>query len=188
MSRPRESEPQTLIAGLLYREKEVLAEALRRLVDGYGPLDFLSEPLPFHYSTYYEKEMGSDIFRRFAAFSDPVDPETLPDVKLQTNTIEGHLAENHRRRVNIDPGLLSPDRLVLATGKSAAHRIYLRAGIYADLTLIFQKGAYQPLPWTYPDYREPVVRHAFGALRAAAAGRRWSRLPRSPVALPEDPS
>ena len=44
------------------------------------------------------------------------------------------------------------ENLVLATGKSQAHRIYLGEGVFGDLTLIFRKGTYQPLPWTYPDY------------------------------------
>jgi hypothetical protein len=56
--------------------------------------------------------------------------------------------------VNIDPGYLLPERLVLATGKNFTHRIYIGQGIYADLTLIFQKGAFRTLPWTYPDYAD----------------------------------
>jgi len=43
---------------------------------------------------------------------------------------------------------------VLATGKNFTHRIYIGGGIYADLTLIYQKGAFQTLPWTYPDYAD----------------------------------
>ncbi|MBC2709899.1 MAG: DUF4416 family protein [Desulfosarcina sp.] len=31
---------------------------------------------------------------------------------------------------------------------------YQRQGIYADLTLIYQKGAFRTLPWTYPDYAD----------------------------------
>ena len=38
------------------------------------------------------------------------------------------------------------------------HRIYIGQGIYADLTLIYQRGAFEKLPWTYPDYAdEPVL-------------------------------
>ena len=60
-------------------------------------------------------------------------------------------------RVNIDPGYLLFERFVLATGKNYSHRIYIGEGIYADLTLIYQQGAYRPLPWTYPDYSEKAM-------------------------------
>ena len=63
------------------------------------------------------------------------------------------------RQVNIDPGFLLMERLVLATGKNFAHRIYIGKCIYADLTLIYQKNGYQPLPWTYPDYAHESIRN-----------------------------
>jgi hypothetical protein len=50
--------------------------------------------------------------------------------------------------------LMTLGNFVLATGKDNAHRIYLREGIFADLTLIFQGGTYRPLAWTYPDYAD----------------------------------
>jgi hypothetical protein len=46
----------------------------------------------------------------------------------------------------------------LATTKDQAHRIYLRDGIFAEVTLRFQAGAFEPWPWTYADYREDFVR------------------------------
>jgi hypothetical protein len=44
------------------------------------------------------------------------------------------------------------DKLVLATTKDYSHRIYLRDGIYAEVTLYFRKGRFHPFEWTYPDY------------------------------------
>ncbi|MCK4785250.1 MAG: DUF4416 family protein, partial [Desulfobacteraceae bacterium] len=66
---------------------------------------------------------------------------------------------------NIDPGCISPERLILATGKNYVHRIYLSKGIYADLTLIFKKGSFSPLKWTYPDYADPEVIGFFNGVR-----------------------
>ena len=57
-----------------------------------------------------------------------------------------------RRRVNLDPGLLSLNALVLASTKPAPHRIYLDREIHTQLELIYQRGRFEPLPWTYPDY------------------------------------
>jgi hypothetical protein len=62
--------------------------------------------------------------------------------------------------VNLDPGLLTLGKFMLATTKDQGHRIYLRDGIFAEVTLRYQAGAFEPWPWTYADYRRPEV-HAF---------------------------
>ena len=69
-----------------------------------------------------------------------------------TNALETEFSVDQKRRVNIDPGYLVLERFVLATGKNFAHRIYLGRSIYADLTLVYRRGGFQTLPWTYPDY------------------------------------
>ena len=128
-------------------------------------MDFLSMSGAFNYTTYYNDEMGQEIRRQTAGFLNLVAPESLPDIKLRTNEIETNLLRDEKRQVNIDPGLLSQERFILATGKNFTHRVYLRDGIYADLTLIYQKGAYRPMPWTYPDYREPEFLHYLKVFR-----------------------
>jgi hypothetical protein len=62
--------------------------------------------------------------------------------------------------VNADPGYLTGAKLVLASTKDFAHRIYLRRGIFAEITLSFRAGAWQAHPWTFPDYRSGLY-HAF---------------------------
>ena len=127
----------------------VLAEADRQ----YGPLDFVSEPLPFDFTDYYAGEMGKGLRRRIVSFRSLISPEELVDIKFWTNSLEArHLNEQGGRKVNIDPGYLAAARFVLATGKDYSHRIYLGKAIYGEVTLIFQNGAFTPLPWTYPDY------------------------------------
>jgi hypothetical protein len=56
--------------------------------------------------------------------------------------------------------------LILATGKGYSHRPYLRDGIYADLTLIYQNRQFCSLPWTYPDYADEKQLEIFGKIRA----------------------
>jgi hypothetical protein len=58
------------------------------------------------------------------------------------------------RPVNLDPGLLTLEALNLATTKPHYHRLYLSKGVFGELTLIYRQGGFEPLPWTYPDYRE----------------------------------
>lgn len=152
MSVPAPPRPAKLLVGF-FLARQTLAEAvIAHLEDLYGPVDLVSPWLAFDYTDYYEREMGRPLYRRLVAFKDLIDQERLPDIKHQTNALEAAWVRDGRRRVNIDPGYLLLERLVLATGKNFSHRIYLRRGIYADLTLIYRKGRFESLPWTYPDY------------------------------------
>lgn len=177
MSIPREPEQAKLILGLLYRDRTVRDEALGPLFQQFGPPDFLTEPQNFIYTEYYDEEMGSGILRQVCSLLQLVRPDSLPDIKLFTNRLETQFSLDGKRQINIDPGILSEERLILATGKNYSHRVYLRSGIYADLTLVYQKGAYQSLPWTYPDYQEPVLLHFLGVLRQKLWIQRHGRFP-----------
>ncbi len=159
MSIPRPPLPVNLVISLLFKEEEEMASVLAETERQYGPIDFLSEPLSFDFTAYYEPEMGRGLRRRVASFGTFIDPEDLVPIKLWTNGLEArYLKEDQGRKVNIDPGYLAASRFILATGKDYSHRIYLGKGIYGDLTLIFQKGSLAPLPWTYPDYAsQPVI-------------------------------
>ncbi|MCX7965305.1 MAG: DUF4416 family protein, partial [Syntrophorhabdaceae bacterium] len=104
------------------------------------------------HTDYYEEEMGSELHRIFILFKSLMPRESLVSIKLTTNNIEKELSIQGKRQVNIDPGYISLENVVLATTKNYTHRIYLGDGIYGDLTLIYKKGTYNALEWTYPDY------------------------------------
>ncbi|MFP5212855.1 MAG: DUF4416 family protein [Acidobacteriota bacterium] len=178
MSRPREPLPAKLVIGVLFRDFGLQRSVLEVLCERFGPLDFLSAPEPFTHTAYYEREMGPGIHRCTASFLRLVASTSLPDVKLFTNDLEARYSSEGRRQVNLDPGILSVERLVLASGKNFIHRVYLRDGIYADLTLIYQGDGYQVLPWTFPDHRSERLRAYFGALRKKLVFQRDGTLPR----------
>ncbi len=152
MSSPREPKPSKLLIGAFMKDKSLFQDIFSRLVDQFGPADMISPWLPFDYTSYYEPEMGAPLYRRAAAFKQLIAQERLPEIKLFTNSVESGFTESKKRRVNIDPGYMTPERFVLATGKNFTHRIYIGRGVYADLTLVYQRGAFEGLPWTYPDY------------------------------------
>jgi hypothetical protein len=154
-----------LIVGQLYREPLTAESCWRELEDRFGPMDFLAAVSPFHFTSYYDREMGVPLFRRWGTFQRLLAPDRLVSVKELTNELEEGRRIDGKRQINLDPGLLSAERLVLATGKNYSHRIYLGKGIFADLTLIFSQGSFQPLPWTYPDYRDPEAVALFNILR-----------------------
>lgn len=178
MSQPKQPDPVKLVIRFLFSDFESQRQALDAVVSDFGPMDFLSMPGAFPYTTYYDNEMGQGIQRQTAGFLNLVARGSLPDIKLRTNEIELGLSREGKRRVNIDPGLLSQERFVLATGKNFTHRIYLRDGIYADLTLIYQNGAYRPLPWTFPDCREAEFLHFLEVLRKKLRFQRNGILPK----------
>ncbi|HHC24227.1 MAG TPA: DUF4416 family protein [Desulfobacterales bacterium] len=154
MSSPQPPRPAKLVIGLFMKERAFFEPVAEELAGKFGPIDMMSRWLPFDYTSYYEPETGSPLFRRVMSFSDLIKQSFLPDIKLMTNGIELKYSEDSRRRVNIDPGYMLLERFVLATGKNFTHRIYIGRQIYADLTLIYTKGTFQKLPWTYPDYAD----------------------------------
>jgi len=156
-----------LLCGLLASDPDLMREAIRRLRARFGPTDLESETWPFDRTDYYRVEMGEDIKRRFVFFEELVSVERLAEVKRLTNDAEAHICDDvlcprERRPVNIDSGYMTLSKFVLATTKDYAHRIYIDRGIFAEVTLHYAHGAWQPYPWTYPDYAADTY-HAFFA-------------------------
>jgi hypothetical protein len=164
MAKSSEPDPSMLVMACFSRHREALEWASARLPDHFGPVSLISDDFSFHHTKYYEKEMGPDLLKRFLAFERLVPSDCLPDVKNLTRRLEEELAGAHlfpqQRPLNLDPGLLQLGKFLLATTKDQAHRIYLRDGIYAEVTLRFHDGAFEAWPWTYADYREPAY-HEF---------------------------
>jgi len=154
MSLPQTPKKAKALIGLFLKDKGLIAPVASDLTEKFGLIDMASSWFSFNFTTYYEQEMGAPLFRRMLAFKKLIDQGELAEIKLITNDMERKYSKNSKRLVNIDPGYLVHERFVLATGKNYTHRIYIKKGIYADLTLIYQKGSFQKLPWTYPDYSE----------------------------------
>jgi hypothetical protein len=159
-----------LFAGLLSGDEDLLRRAAHILQKHFGPVLATSDLWPFDQTDYYEAEMGPDLQRQFVAFTEMIDPGRLAEIKRETNDIEGRISvecvlPEGFRAVNIDPGYLTLSKMVLATTKDYSHRMYLGRGIYAEVTLHFESGRWQPWPWTYPDYASGRYDEFFAALR-----------------------
>jgi len=153
--------------GILVARPASMGQIESALVERLGPVDVRSQVRDFGYTGYYEEEMGKGLKRYFLGFRDLISPDGLVDIKLWTNSLEGDVfCEEGKRWANLDPGYLTPAKVVLATTKDYAHRLYLNRGIYAEVTLIYRDGRFEVLPWTYPDYRSGDYQPFFFDLRA----------------------
>jgi hypothetical protein len=156
---------ERLVVGVLSSDEGAEDAALDAMAKLYGPLCFRSAKEPFLWTKYYCPEMGENILRSYWAFEQLIDPSGLASIKRATDAIELKLAENGRRKVNLDPGMLGTARFCLATTKDHSHRIPLADGIYVELTLIYERGEFRALPWTYPDWASEPVRRMMAELR-----------------------
>lgn len=179
MGRPAPHAPVSLIVGMLSASADLFDRAEAALSDRFGKPARASAVIPFDSTRYYEPEMGANLLRKFLAFDRPLDAADLVETKLWTNALEERLgaesASSAARPINLDPGYVTLAKLVLATTKDRAHRIYLGRGIYGEVTLTYLKGAFQPMPWTYPDYRTAPYRKFFEEARADLLGRSRAR-------------
>jgi hypothetical protein len=165
MAVPHPFTPEKLIIGILTSRPALLEAIEQDLAGTFGSMDYRSEVLPFDFTDYYVREMGSPILRRFLAVERLQNPDRLAAIKLATIEMEGRYAEAGKRVVNLDPGFLSSSRLVLASAKDGSQRIPLRDGIYAEVTLTYIRGAFVALPWTYPDYQSRAYQRILSNLR-----------------------
>jgi hypothetical protein len=162
--------PEKLVIGVLHSRPRSVERVVSELTSQWGPVDYRSEGFPFTFTRYYDEEMGTPIERLFLSFSRLVDPGGFADIKVRSNAIEDLFREEGRRTVNLDPGLMALSRFCLATTKESSHRIPLSDGIYAEVTLLYGKGGFRPLEWTYPDYRSERYARILGDIRVLYKG------------------
>lgn len=165
-----EPTPVKLFVALVSPYEDLLPEVEKELTGLFGPMDSSTRPISWGLTDYYKEEMGTGLMRRFVSFEHLVSPEQLPEIKLQTRSIEERYrwvrGEKTGRRVNVDPGYLDTGKVVLASTKDSGHRIYLRSGIYGEVTLLFHKGSFVPFIYTYKDYVWAETQSFFSAVRS----------------------
>jgi len=178
----KEPKPVKLIVGILASAEgdsardasrggiqRCLTAAGEGLGTALGTIDLASEVWTFDQTEYYAEQIGPQVVRQFVSFEQLIDPGQLAAIKHRTNALEQQLAATlatpFPRPVNLDPGLIEPSKLVLASTKNYAHRIYIGRRMYAEVTLVFDKGRWRPLPYTYPDYHRAEYFDFFSAVR-----------------------
>jgi hypothetical protein len=169
MGLPHPPTPAILFIAASSRYDAALAWGLHQAAREFGASAAISAAFEFTETDYYAAEMGAGLKKQFWAFEAPIDPGRLTAIKLATNFWEAEYAglalHPEPRPLNLDPGYLTLAKLVLASTKDHAHRIYLADGIYAEVTLAYRGGAWHAFDWTYPDYRRADFHAFFSACR-----------------------
>jgi len=160
-------DPLKLIVGLLSNQHRTFSRVRELLERRYGEIDFASSIMDFSHTRYYEKELGTELKRIFFTFKKPLKSENLFKIKLHTRKLESLFLNENNRQVNIDPGYLALDKMVLFTAKNYGHRIYLGRGIFAESTLKYENNTFAPWPWTFPDYKTTSYIKFFNKVRQA---------------------
>jgi hypothetical protein len=160
--------PVKFFTGVLTSIPEILPKVEERLAELFGAVELRSLLFPFDLTQYYDRTMGTPIYRYFLSFAELMEPSAIAGIKIKTNEMEAAFADEYRnvqRPVNLDPGYLEQSKIVLASTKNFYHRILISQGIYAEVTLHFEKGEWRSFPWTFPDFKSDRYHSFFMLLR-----------------------
>ena len=171
MSKPQKPIPAKFIVGLISGNESQALKVKKILENKFGPIDGEIGPINFSITSYYEKEFGNNLKRYFFSFKKPIQLDNSERLKIYTNKLEKRLQVGNVRTVNIDPGYITLAKLVLFTGKNRSHRVYLGNGIYGELELQFSDNSFQPVEFTYPDYKTDEYIQFFNDVRGKHADR-----------------
>ena len=155
MGKAAQPSQATLFIALMYHPSVSTDEIRAMLQKQYGDIESTYGPVPFSFTDYYRDEMGGNLQKMYMTFGRRIQRDGLAAIKTFTNGIEERYLSSGKRTVNIDPGYVTRDKLVLASTKDFYHRIYLSQGIFAEVTLHYRKGGFRFFSWTYPDYMTP---------------------------------
>ncbi|MGD0572548.1 MAG: DUF4416 family protein [Sedimentisphaerales bacterium] len=158
-----------LIIGILAADETALAAAVKAISKSFGVIDLTSDVWPFTQTDYYKDELGPNALRQFVSLENLIDPGKLAQIKHDTNSLEQQLADSLKlslpRPVNLDPGFIEPSKLILASTKNFSHRIYIGNRMFAEVTLMYEKGNWRHFEYTFPDYRQSCYQDFLSKVR-----------------------
>ncbi len=144
-----------LIAAIIYADENDLKNAISSAELKFSAIDYISPPFPFNITEYYKKEMGENLQRRIISFAKTIDASQIAEIKKTSIALENKLCDGqHKRTVNIDTGYIDYDKMVLASTKRGPHKLYISDGIWADMTMHYEKGHFFPTPWSFADFKD----------------------------------
>jgi hypothetical protein len=147
--------PVKLITGVLYPDERWREWVIEKVTAVLGEIDAESEPVPFDLTNYYH-DIAPTLYRQFLSFKGLRHGGDIVRWKKESCSIEEESSKAFENRtirtVNIDPGYVNGARLVLASTKDHAHRIYISDGIFAEVTMRYRFKRWVPFDYTFPDF------------------------------------
>lgn len=146
-----------LIIAVMYSDKDVYVRCRTDLISEYGEILKESEEYDFDkFTSFYAKEMGNGLVKRFLVFVKEIkDKSELSDIKHKITEIEKRYSDDGNRTINLDPGYLSPEELVLASFKRGTnYKEQISERVWLHKVLEFHAGEVKIFWHTFPDYRE----------------------------------
>lgn len=169
MARNQKPAPGRLIVSVIYSSMDALADSLTLLEKKYGRVQCETLEIPCCNSKAYSEEMGENLLRRFISFEKNIDRANLVELKTVCDKIEMQLSDVvddfNFRTVNLDPGILTPANIVIASHHETNYNIYIKDGVFAEIALIYGRGKYLRLPWTNSDYYDEEAIFFFTRVR-----------------------
>ena len=150
-----------LFFALMYADKNIYKRIKQILINKFGHIKQESFEYRFGFTNYYEKEFGKNLLKRFIVFNKSISNNELPNIKLQSAEIEKQFTINNLRTINIDPGYITTESLVLASFKNSPYKEPIGNNVYSHLTLKFEGNKAIETERTFPDYKKEEVKEFF---------------------------
>lgn len=127
----------------------------KELIELYGEIQVEGQEYDFDkFTKYYQEEMGYGIAKRFLIFKKTLEKKDIADIKIKTTEIEKNFAIDDKRTINLDPGFISKEELVLASFKKGTnYKEQISDTVYAHKVLEFKEDDAIEFWHTFPDYR-----------------------------------
>jgi len=157
-----------LFFGILYSDKELLRKITEKLEKRFGEIEKQSFSYNFErFTKYYNKEMGSNLKKKFLIFKNKITKDRLANIKTQSNKLENEFKIKNKRKIDLDPGYLTTSELILASSKASPYKTEIAKGVYSHKTLKFNKkqNCFEELPRTFPDFRWNKLKEFFLEIR-----------------------
>ncbi|MCF7903074.1 MAG: DUF4416 family protein [Candidatus Marinimicrobia bacterium] len=158
--------PVKPFGAIMATSEEMLETARAELERLFGPVEIQTSIFPVdEFTKYYRPEMGGGLVKQFLAFQGTMSVADMNQAKFETTHIEDKFCVNGKRTINLDPGYLTLDKLVLYTTKNFTHRIFIERGLFAEITLTYTRNGWRTHSWTYPDYQTDAALAFFTRMR-----------------------
>ncbi|MEJ5172686.1 MAG: DUF4416 family protein [Hydrogenothermaceae bacterium] len=146
-----------MIFGLMWNERfeDRLISVESVLQEKYGRIIHSTENFTLPYSTYYQKEMGEGLIKKFIVLDCIIHKQDAVSIKKISMTLEDRFRLDGRT-VNVDPVYLDEYQVVALSSKDRGSRIYISDRIYGEMELFYHHKTFHPFVWTYLDYRENI--------------------------------